>query len=64
VQPGSIRTAQSALKQLGFDPGPVDDFYGKLTRDAVLQFQAAHSLPRTGVLDAGTWSAIVGQLSN
>lgn len=64
VLPGSVRTAQSALKQLGFDPGPIDNVYGKLTRDAVLQFQTAHSLPRTGALDADTWSAIVEQLTN
>jgi hypothetical protein len=64
VQPGSVRTAQSALKQLGFDPGPIDNVYGKLTRDAVFQFQTMHSLPRTGVIDADTWSAIVGQLTN
>lgn len=59
----SVRAAQTALQHLGYDPGPVDNVYGRLTRDAVLQFQRAQHLAITGVLDQQTWSAIITQLS-
>jgi Putative peptidoglycan binding domain len=59
----SIKVAQAALKRLGYDPGPSDNVYGTLTRSAILKFQADHALPRTGVLDGETWSAIVALLT-
>ena len=59
----SIQTAQSALKRLGYDPGPADNTYGRQTRLAVLKFQADHALPRTGILDGETWGAIVALLT-
>jgi peptidoglycan hydrolase-like protein with peptidoglycan-binding domain len=59
----SIRVVQNALKKLGYDPGPIDNTYGKLTRNAILKFQGAQSLPQTGVLDNDTWSAIVAKLT-
>ena len=59
----SIKIAQAALKRLGYDPGPSDNVYGTLTRTAILKFQADHALPRTGVLDGETWSAIVALLT-
>ncbi|HEX7835814.1 MAG TPA: peptidoglycan-binding domain-containing protein, partial [Kofleriaceae bacterium] len=58
----SIQNAQSALKRLGYDPGPIDNAYGHQTRTAIMQFQRSQHLPVTGVLDRDTWSAIVGQL--
>lgn len=58
----SVRTAQAALKRLGYNPGPIDNVYGRLTRIAVIQLQRAQHLPATGVLDRETWSAIVAQL--
>ena len=58
----NIKNAQAAFKQLGFDPGPVDNVYGKLTRTAILRFQRAQHLPLTGVLDPQTWNVLVGQL--
>jgi g-D-glutamyl-meso-diaminopimelate peptidase len=58
----SVRNAQLALKRLGYDPGPLDNVYGRLTRNAVIQLQRAQHLPATGVLDRETWSAIVAQL--
>jgi hypothetical protein len=59
----SIRIAQTALRRLGYDPGPPDNIYGRLTRNAILQFQRAQHLPITGVLDQETWSAIVALLA-
>jgi hypothetical protein len=58
----NIKNAQAAFKQLGFDPGPVDNVYGKFTRTAILRFQRAQHLALTGVLDPQTWSVLVGQL--
>jgi hypothetical protein len=58
----SIQNAQTALKRLGYDPGPIDNAYGRQTRNAIMQFQRSQHLPATGVLDRDTWSAIVGQL--
>jgi hypothetical protein len=59
----SIKNAQSALKRLGIDPGPIDNIYGRLTRAAILKFQRSQHLPATGFLDQETWSAIVAQLT-
>jgi len=59
---GSVQNAQTALKRLGYDPGPIDNSYGPQTRTAILKFQRSQHLPATGVLDRDTWSAIVGQL--
>ncbi len=64
VHPGmSIQTAQTALKHLGYDPGPIDNSFGRLTRLAILKFQRDHALPKTGTLDSETWSAIVALLT-
>jgi hypothetical protein len=58
-----IQTAQMVLKHLGYDPGPIDNVYGALTRIAISKFQGDHALPRTAVLDDETWSAIVALLT-
>ena len=58
----SIATAQIALAQLGFEPGPVDGVLGRRTRSALLRFQRAHRLRASAALDAQTWSAIAAQL--
>jgi hypothetical protein len=59
----SVRSAQNALRRLGYDPGPSDNRYGKRTRAAILQFQLKHELPPTGYLDRETWSGIVAALT-
>lgn len=59
----SVRNAQNALRRLGYDPGPVDNRYGKRTRAAIMQFQRTHRLPQTGHLDRETWSGIVAELT-
>lgn len=59
----SVRNAQNALRRLGYDPGPIDNRYGKRTRAAIVQFQRAHRLPQTGHLDRETWSGIVAELT-
>jgi hypothetical protein len=58
----SIKNAQAAFKQLGFDPGPIDNVYGPLTRTAIVRFQRSQHLAATGILDEQTWGAIVARL--
>lgn len=44
----TIRDIQTGLKNLGFDPGPVDGIPGTQTRDAIREFQKANGLPVDG----------------
>ncbi len=46
--------AQSKLKSLGLDPGPLDGVAGGATRTAVQAFQKQSGIPETGALDAAT----------
>jgi hypothetical protein len=57
-----IQTAQAAIQQIGYDPGPLDGILGPRTRNAILRFQRAQHLRLTGVVDPATWSAIAAQL--
>jgi hypothetical protein len=50
----SIRQAQIALRDAGFEPGRIDGMMGPKTQSALRQFQAAQGLPQTGRLDATT----------
>jgi len=55
----TIRQAQQQLKAAGFDPGRVDGHMGPSTRTALSNFQAAHSLPKTGKLDHATQKSLL-----
>jgi hypothetical protein len=46
--------AQSKLKSLGIDPGPLDGVAGGATRTALQAFQKQSGIPETGALDAAT----------
>ncbi|HET7628625.1 MAG TPA: peptidoglycan-binding protein [Bacillales bacterium] len=50
----NVRAVQSLLRSRGFSPGPVDGWYGPMTRSAVLRFQAANGLRQTGIVDPRT----------
>jgi Putative peptidoglycan binding domain len=50
--------AQEHLVSAGF-PVKVDGGFGTATRSAVLRFQTAKALPQTGLVDAGTWPALL-----
>jgi hypothetical protein len=54
----SVREAQQALSQRGFDPGPADGAMGPRTRDAISAFQRQNNLPVTGRVDARTAEAL------
>jgi peptidoglycan hydrolase-like protein with peptidoglycan-binding domain len=50
----NIKEAQQALKDKGYDPGPVDGVMGMKTKEALKSFQSASNLQTTGTLDAQT----------
>jgi peptidoglycan hydrolase-like protein with peptidoglycan-binding domain len=51
----AVSDLQSALKTLGFDPGPVDGTFGARTETAVKAFQQSKELPVDGVVGRVTW---------
>jgi peptidoglycan hydrolase-like protein with peptidoglycan-binding domain len=53
------KTVQSQLKQLGFDPGPVDGVYGVRTAGAVLAYQAKAGLVSDGMAGSATQAKMV-----
>jgi len=55
----TIEAAQRKLKELGYDPGPVDGIWGKKTRAAVIQFQKDKRLEVTECLDSQTLAALM-----
>jgi Putative peptidoglycan binding domain len=56
---GDVRSAQMALKEKGFDPGPIDGVMGPRTKAAVKEFQQKENLTATGQLDADTRSHLI-----
>jgi peptidoglycan hydrolase-like protein with peptidoglycan-binding domain len=53
-----VKQAQTRLKALGFDSGPVDGMLGLRTREALRWFQLANGLPADGALDEATRRAL------
>ena len=49
-----VRAGQQALKDRGFDPGPIDGIYGPRTGAAVTEFQRKENLTVTGRFDPET----------
>ena len=49
-----VREAQCALRDLGYDPGPIDGLFGPRTRTALAKYQTSERLPVTSDLDALT----------
>jgi peptidoglycan hydrolase-like protein with peptidoglycan-binding domain len=60
----NIKEAQQALKDKGYDPGPVDGVMGAKTKDAIKSFQNASNLQATGTLDAQTAEKLGVQSGN
>jgi len=50
----SVYNAQKKLKQLGYDPGPIDGIFGKKTKNAIKNFQADNYINVTGQLNNET----------
>ena len=56
-----VLAIQRALKAQGFDPGPLDGIWGRLTMAAVQAFQRARGLSADGMLTRTTSDAILSQ---
>jgi peptidoglycan hydrolase-like protein with peptidoglycan-binding domain len=54
ARPPFVLEAQRALRDLGYDPGPIDGMFGPKTRAALEKYQATEKLPATGELDGLT----------
>jgi putative peptidoglycan binding protein len=50
----NVKQAQQALKEKGYDPGPIDGVMGARTKEAIKSFQNASNLQVTGTLDSKT----------
>ena len=53
-----VKLLQSALKHLGYPPGPIDGAFGPLTEAAVKQFQTASKLTADGIVGPLTLAAL------
>ncbi|MDJ1173920.1 peptidoglycan-binding domain-containing protein [Roseofilum capinflatum] len=60
AQGNDVVELQRLLINNGFNPGPIDGYYGPLTRDAVEQFQLSRGLFANGIADAETIQALYG----
>jgi peptidoglycan hydrolase-like protein with peptidoglycan-binding domain len=49
-----VVSLQNALFKQGFAPGPLDGRYGSTTSAAVIDYQKAHGIPVTGIVDEVT----------
>lgn len=56
-----VKTVQRKLNDAGFAAGEVDGWAGSKTYGAILRFQAARGLARTGVMDRTTHAALFGR---
>jgi carboxyl-terminal processing protease len=54
-----IKTVQTMLKALGFDPGREDGFFDAATTKAVRQYQTAEKLEATGIVTGETTRALI-----
>jgi peptidoglycan hydrolase-like protein with peptidoglycan-binding domain len=54
----TVRDAQQALKDKGYDPGPVDGINGPLTRAAVRNYQQKENLDADGRLGPKTLDSL------
>ncbi|MBI3318875.1 MAG: peptidoglycan-binding protein [Candidatus Omnitrophica bacterium] len=53
-----VREIQTALKNAGFNPGPVDGRMGPRTKVAIRDFQLANGLEADGKVGPRTWSRL------
>ena len=59
-----IRQAQTALKDKGHDPGPIDGIHGPRTSAALRNYQKSENIKVTGRLDSETRTHLMGQASS
>lgn len=61
--PLSVKPIQQALKNAGYDPGPIDGKMGRRTREALRNFQRDRNFMVTGKINRRTWQALRQYLS-
>lgn len=54
-----VTEVQLALREAGFDPGPIDGVYGPATEAAVVSFQRIHGVDADGIVGPETKSALL-----
>lgn len=54
----NVKQIQTALKNAGYDPGPIDGKIGKRTREAIKAFQKANNLTADGKTGKLTWNLL------
>ena len=57
-----VVAVQQRLTELGYNPGPVDGYYGYVTQTAVMLFQAVNGLYVDGVVGPYTRNALFGSV--
>ncbi|WFA08341.1 LysM peptidoglycan-binding domain-containing protein [Tissierella sp. Yu-01] len=53
-----VRDLQTRLRNVGFDPGPIDGIFGPTTHAAVIAFQRSRGLVPDGLVGVLTWTAL------
>jgi hypothetical protein len=53
-----VRAVQGRLKELGFDPGPIDGIYGPKTKNGIMEFQRFKNLKEDGKIS----NELIGEL--
>lgn len=59
-----VSNLQEQLSELGYFHHSITQYYGSVTADAVMAFQADHNLSQTGTVDSNTLSAIQMAIKN
>jgi peptidoglycan hydrolase-like protein with peptidoglycan-binding domain len=54
----NVKQIQTAIKNAGYNPGPLDGKMGKQTRDAIQAFQRANDLAADGKVGKQTWALL------
>ena len=57
----NVSAIQTALKNKGFDPGPIDGAMGPMTRAAIRAFQQSAGLAVDGIVGPNTRAALFGE---
>jgi peptidoglycan hydrolase-like protein with peptidoglycan-binding domain len=55
-----VSRAQEELRELGYNPGPIDGIMGPRTRQALRQYQRDYNLSATGTLNTATRQKLLG----
>ncbi len=58
----SVKSVQLALKNAGFNPGPIDGVCGERTIAAIRAFQAKEGLRQDGIVGSQTWAKLSAYL--